>query len=601
MDAHVLLTKILIIMLTNNRFIHLILIVTTLFLAQCKDKNGGNTGAVNFSGAEKVIFHSLSDPDNLNPYNSQDEQRVYMANQVHIALLELDFKTYELVPVLATALPVFSEYKDGLSLMSMEIRPEAVWDNGTPITAKDVEFSFMTIKAPKTDNMNDKPNYEFVKGVIIDSANPKKFDLIIEPYMSAESALSGFPIIPRYIYDAKDLLKNYSLADMWANEDQLKEDPILDEFAQFFNSDDFNRKIMVGGGPYTFDRWETNQRQVFKLKKDWWGHALRAENHWFEAFPEEIYYETITDLTTAVVALKGEKIDIMRGINPKDFVQDLSQNERFLQRFNTFTPPLFSYDYIGLNLRNPKFADVKTRLALAYLMDVPQLVNSFCFGLGEPVASIIHPSFKEKINPDIQPIPYDVEKAKQLLAEAGWGDANGDGTLDRMHNGKLMDFEFVISFNNGNDRRKTSCLIFQEGCRKVGINVSIEALEWSNILEANKKHNFEAYVAGWISSPLESDPKQIWHTESYNDGSNYVGFGNAQSDALIEKIRRELDPNLRNEYFKELQAMIRAEMPYIFLLSQKERVAIHKKYENAEASGMRPGVFMNSLRPVATR
>jgi peptide/nickel transport system substrate-binding protein len=83
-----------------------------------------------------------------------------------------------------------------------------------------------------------------------------------------------------------------------------------------------------------------------------------------------------------VVALKGESIDIMRGINPKDFVQDLTKNERFLERFNTFTPPQFSYDYIGLNLRNPKFADIKTRMALAHLMDVPQLVNSFCFGLG---------------------------------------------------------------------------------------------------------------------------------------------------------------------------------------------------------------------------
>jgi peptide/nickel transport system substrate-binding protein len=236
-------------------------------------------------------------------------------------------------------------------------------------------------------------------------------------------------------------------------------------------------------------------------------------------------------------------------------------------------------------------------MALAHLMDVPQLVNSFCFGLGEPVASIIHPSFTSKLNPDVQPIPFDIEKAKQLLAEAGWGDSNGDGTLDKMHDGKLLNFDFTLNYNNGNDRRKTACLIFQEACRKVGINVNVQVLEWSNILEATKKHQFEAYVAGWISNPIESDPKQIWHTESYNDGSNYVGFGNEASDALIEKLRRELDAEKRDEYFKELQAMIRAEMPYIFLLAQKERIAIHKKFDGAEASGMRPGVFLNSLKP----
>jgi peptide/nickel transport system substrate-binding protein len=160
-------------MLKHTSSIPLMLLAAALFLVQCK--NDSKNDAVNLSGAERVIFHSLSDPDGLNPYNSQDEQRVYMANHVHVSLLELDFKTYQLVPVLATALPVFSEYKDGLSLMSLEIRPEAVWDNGTPITARDVEFSFMVLKAPKTDNMNDKPNYEFIKGVIIDAENPKKF------------------------------------------------------------------------------------------------------------------------------------------------------------------------------------------------------------------------------------------------------------------------------------------------------------------------------------------------------------------------------------------------------------------------------------------
>ena len=587
-------------MFKYNQIFKLILICSAFFLVQCKSNTNGGNEEVNFSGADRVKFHSLSDPQSLNPFNAQGEQRTYMAYQVHGSLLELDFKTYKLVPVLAKELPTFSDYKDGLSLMSYEIRPEAVWDNGTPVTAKDVEFSLMVLATPKTDNMNLKPFFEFIKGVIIDPENPKKFDLIIEPYMSAESSMSGFSILPRYIYDENNLLADYTLADMVANKETLKDDPVLDEYAEYFNSEKFKRKVMVGCGPYKFDRWETNQRQVFTLKEDWWGHQLKAENHWFEAYPKEIIYETITDLTTAVVALKGESIDVMRGINPKDFVEDLRENDRFLKRFNTFTPPLFSYDYIGLNLRNPKFEDVRTRRALAHLMNVDQLVNSFCFGLGEPVASIIHPSFKEKLNPDVQPIPYDVEKAKQLLAEAGWGDANGDGTLDRPYEGDLLDFEFVINYNNGNDRRKTACLIFQEACRKVGINVTVEVLEWSNILEATKKHEFEAYVAGWISSPLDSDPKQIWHTESYNDGSNYVGFGDEESDALIEKLRKEIDTEKRNEYFKELQAMIREDMPYIFLLAQKGRVAIHKKYEGAEASGVRPGVFKNNLKPAAT-
>ena len=583
-------------MLRNNKLSTLILLLATLLFVRC----GSEGTSTNSGDATKVKMFSLSDPQSLNPYNAQGEQSTYMAYQVHQCLVNTDFETYETVPVLAIERPVFTDAGNGLSLMSMEIRPEAVWDNGTPVVAEDVEFTLKVLRTPKTDNEQSKPLFEFIKAVNIDPENPKKFSFLIEPYMVAEGVLSDLPILPRYVYDPEDLLGDYTIAQMVANKDELRNDPVLDKYAEQFNSEKFKREVMIGCGPYKFNRWETNQRQVFTLKEDWWGHQLKDVNQWFQAVPKELIYETITDPTTAVVALKGGSIDVMRSINPKDFVEDLRENDKFLEKFATFTPPQFSYDYIGLNLRNPKFENVKTRLALAYLMDVNQLVESFCFGLGVPVATFTHPLFPEKINPDVKPIPFDLEKAKELLKEAGWGDADGDGILDREYDGEQLDFKFVINYNNGNDRRKTACLILQEACRKVGIEVNIQVLEWSNILEATKKHEFEAYVAGWISSPNESDPTQIWHTQSYNGGSNYVGFGNAESDALIEEIRKTLDEDKRRELFMDLQALIRADMPYIFLLSQKERIAISKKYENPTASGIRPGYWMNGFKPAAT-
>lgn len=97
------------------------------------------------------------------------------------------------------------------------------------------------------------------------------------------------------------------------------------------------------------------------------------------------------------------------------------------------------------------------------------------------------------------------------------------------------------------------------------------------------------YIAGWISSPFESDPYQIWHTSSYNGGSNDVGFGNAASDALIEKLRTTMNKEERNQYYKDLQMMISKEVPCVFLFSQKERIAVNKRWTNVTASGLRPG------------
>jgi peptide/nickel transport system substrate-binding protein len=566
-------------------------------LSGCKD---GECPAITSTDATRVKHHTLSDPQSLNPYNAQDETSTYIAQQVHQALYSTDFKTYKLIPVLAADMPVYTERPDGLIDMAIEVRPEAVWDDGTPITGHDIDFSLKVIKTPKVDNLRTKPYFEYIKAVEVDAENPKKFKFVIEPYMIAEVSLTELYVLPKSVYDPKGLLDKFTVKQLEADKEIMKNDAALDEYAIFFNGDQFKRETMAGCGPYVFDRWETNQRVVFKLKKDWWGHSLKEVNQYYEAYPNEIIYEVIKDLTTAVVALKGEQIDAMRGINPKDFVEDLQANQCFQDRYSTSNPPLFSYDYIGLNLRDPKFTNLKTRIALANLMNVDQLIQSFCFGLGEPVASIVHPSLTDKLNENLKPIPYDMDKAKALLAEAGWGDSNSDGFLDREIDGQRVDFEFTIITNNGNDRRKTGCLIFQEGCRKAGIKLNIEVLEWSVLLEKTKNHDFEAYIGGWIASPLESDPKQIWHTESYNGGSNYVGFGDEKSDALIESLRRELDQDKRNQLYKDLQQAIRDEMPYIFLLSQKERIAIHRKFSNAESSGIRPGYWMNGFMPAAS-
>ena len=340
------------------------------------------------------------------------------------------------------------------------------------------------------------------------------------------------------------------------------------------------------------------------LKEDWWGHGLAQVSHWFEAFPKELVFESINDLATATVALKGEKLDAMNGIQPKDFVTDLKKSESFTSKFATFTPPLFSYDYMAINMRLPKFSDVKVRQALSHIMNVPQLIESFCYGLGVQVASFTHPDIKSRLNPNVKPYEFNLDKAKALLAEAGWKDTDGNGVLDKEIDGEKEEFTVKLNFNSGNSRRERACLIFQEAARKAGIKVEVIPLEWAVLLERNKVHDFEMFVAGWISSPLESDPKQIWHSDSANDGgSNYTGFGTPESDKLIEDIRVTMDEKERAEMYKKLHQIIHDEAPYIFLLAQKERIAAAKKYNNILVSGNRPGYWASAFKitkPVPT-
>jgi peptide/nickel transport system substrate-binding protein len=573
---------------------------TTISIVSC----GGNKG--NEEKGEKlnnwdnpnVINHELSDPQMLNPVNSTDASATYIQSNIFQTLLGIDFKTLELVPVLATSRPEIIENNEGGLNFVYEIRPEAKWDDGTPITAKDVEFTLKVIKAPGVDNYSAKPYYEFIQDIIIDEQNPKKFTLVTNSVYVLGEVMSGdYTVLPKKVYDPEGILDNYTLKQISENFESLKEDENLKKFADNFNSEKYQREpqYIIGSGPYKLKEWQTGQKIVLERKKDWWGDALVNENVYFEAFPPELIYQTINDQSTALVALKGGNVDVMRGIKPKDF-KDLPNSPKFQANFNAHTPSQMAYAYIGLNMRNPKFADINTRKAFAHLVDLDKIINNVVYGYATPAIGPEHPSKKKFYNDKIKPYEFNPAKAKELLEKAGWKDSNGNGTIDKVIDGQLTEFEVTYIYNNGNDTRKNIGLLLQEEARKVGVKVNVNSLDWSIFLEKTKNHDFDLYAGGWVSSPIPSDPKQIWHTSSYNGGSNYVGFGNDETDALIDSIRVTIDDDKRAVMLKRFQEILHEQVPYIFLYYPQERIAIHKRFTNAETSPMRPGYHVASFK-----
>ncbi len=178
-----------------------------------------------------------------------------------------------------------------------------------------------------------------------------------------------------------------------------------------------------------------------------------------------------------------------------------------------------------------------------------------------------------------------------MLTDAGWKDTDADGVLDKVVNGQKVQMNLEFTYNSGNDERKSTALLLQEDARKVGININVVAQDWSVYLENLKNHKFDVFFGAWVQSPVPNDHKQIFHSESYNDGSNYTGFGSAASDALVDSIRIELDESKRAAMNKRFQVMLHDESPYIFMYAPTERIAIHKRFTNADPSMMRPGYW----------
>ncbi len=592
-------------MFRNNSWMLALVAICALALWSCggsesSTSGGSDSGNAEFSTRNSVVLHALSDPKQLNPVNSSDNTATVIQYHVFQYLVHINYDTYEMEPVLAAKVPEVKE-EGGKLIIDWEIREGAKWDNGEQITGKDVAFSLKTIKAPKTDCAHLKPYLELVQEVIIDKDNPRKFTTVCDVYFLATAAFMDLPILPAYVYDPDGLLEEFTVKQLTEDADKLANNNILNEFAEQFNSPKYQRETIVGSGPYAFDRWDVKQRVVLKKKKDWWGEKYADANHHFTNSPDELVYETINDWSSAVVSLKNEELDCMQSIRAKDFV-DLKGSESFKEKFNPHTPPIFAYTYFGLNTRHKILKDKKVRKALAHTMDVDQFISTTAYGLGERVASIIHPIKEKLYNKDLKLYDHNLETAKALLAEAGWKDTDGDKILDKMIDGKKTDFSFEINFNTGNTARETACLIFQEKARNIGIDIKVVGKDWSVFLEDVKNKDFDAMILSWISSPLESDPSQIWHTNSIADGSNYVGFGSPKSDKIIDKLRKEMDFDKRAVLYKELQAEIHEEVPYIFLSASKNRIAIHKRFPEAKASGMRPGYWAANFvvsRPVA--
>lgn len=536
----------------------------------------------------------------LNPCNSIDATTAYITSYMYQKLVDGNFKNPpELVPVLAEARPKIEKTPEGKMHITFKIRKEAKWDNGTPITAKDIEFSIKTILNPLVNNPHMKPYFTFITDFIFYPEDPLKFTAVSnESYFLAEAMFTDMCILPEYVYDPKGLMRKFTVKLISERTDSLKSDAAIKEFADDFNSEKRMRDpgFISGSGAYKFSDWKTNERVILAKKENWWGDALKEENCLFEAYPDRLIFQTIKDQTTALVSLKAGNLDVMQGIKSKDFA-DLPKSEKFTKNFNSYTPMEYSYVFIGVNIKSPVLADKATRRALAHIINVDEIIKIVKYGESKRVIGPIHPSKKKSYNSNIQPYTYDLDKAKKLLEKAGWKNTNGDETLDKIINGKRTECVLDFIVNSGSDERKSIALMFQEQAKKIGIMINILMLDWAVFRGKCINHEFDLTIGKWTSGPGPDDLKQTFHSESATEGgSNFSNFSNAEADALMDSIQVEIDENNRNRMYMRVQEVLHEEVPMIFLYAPTDHIAINKKFENAYPTVIRPGYWLPGFK-----
>jgi peptide/nickel transport system substrate-binding protein len=336
---------------------------------------------------------------------------------------------------------------------------------------------------------------------------------------------------------------------------------------QDINTASFNRHP-IGTGPFKFKEWLSDQKITVVANKDY----FRGPPHL-----DQITMRIIPESSLREMEFMVESIDY--------YGVEAHQYGRFIvdADFRVYMTPANGYTYIGWNMKVPLFQDKRVRRALTYAINRREIVDYLLYGLGR-IATGPYPHHMWYYNHDVKPLEYDPEKAKELLKEAGWEDADGDGFLDK--DGKR--FRFTLITNNGNTLRKNATELVQRQLKEIGIEVEIALYEWS-VFISNKinPRDYEACVLGWSLS-LDPDIYELWHSSQAEKGFNFVFYSNPEVDRLIEAGRSEYDREKRKEIYHKIHSLIAEDQPYTFLFVPESTPALHKgafKIRTADASG----------------
>lgn len=528
-------------------------------------------GAVN---GDWIIKQEMSDAEKLNPTVTNDATAQGIYIYIYESLLSVDRITYDLKPLIAKSLPEVTD--DHLSYI-FDLKENVKFSDGTPLTGEDVIFTMKTIKNPFTDAQATRNYFADLKSVELVNGNKFKVRFnMSKPYFRAVFSIGDMSITPKHILDKDGMNDKFTWEDLESAQKTFdaKKFPEMQKYADFLNSEEVSRekKYVIGSGPYMLDKWITGQSITLSRNDDYWNRS-QVPN-----FPNKLVFKTIKDQNAAVVAAKNKETDYMEVIQPIDFVENVKDPEKFNLKKALVTEP--TYNYIAWNNQHPIFSDKKVRWAMAYAIDRRSIIDKIVYGMGTPIQS--HIFIKSRFhNSDLPEIPYDMNKAKQLLTEAGWKDTDGDGILDKVINGKKTDFRFTFT-NNTNPKRKKVILILIEQLKQLGIEASIQEYEWSVFLDKVKKHQFDANFSGWQLTVTPDDPYQIWHSsQATGEGSNHFSYINPESDKLLEENRMEFDDNKRMEILKKWQKIIYDDQPVTFLWSEPSRYLYSDRYRNA--------------------
>lgn len=462
------------------------------------------TPASKFGGELKIGV--LADVGNFNPLVSNSINDSWILNLMYPTLITMS-EQGEKVPYFATD---WYYEDDGLKAV-FKLRDDVRWDDGTPFTSADVKF---TAEIVKRDVIG------LAGTMLTDVASietPDDHTVVFHmqrPYGPFLTTLGYWmKIVPKHQWES------------------------VEKPAEFPNATD-----QIGAGPFKLVKYEKGQYYELHRVEHY---PLAPEG---KAYLDKIFFRVYPDMNTAILALKKGDIDAIANPIPAASVRDLQGTPGI----TISQTPSLGYAHMTYNVRNPHLAKAEVRRALIHATNKEAIRQVVLLGNAIAIPTVVSPVLSEWYDDTITDYAFDIDRARELLAQAGYSDANGDGFFDGL--------EFDLIYDQGHATISKWVTMVADDAAKAGIRINLQGMERNTYLAKAREREFDIYAGSW---GIMDEPADYFALLFNPDG--YINYGNVDDpelSAMIDRARFTMDQNQVKEAVRDVQRYV-ADKAYV--------------------------------------
>ncbi|MCE7792652.1 glutathione ABC transporter substrate-binding protein [Salipaludibacillus sp. CUR1] len=487
-----------------------------------ENTDGNNEGgeAEELAEGNDLIIATLSDAEAMDPHGSNDVPSSNVQTNIYESLLAQN-EEGEMEPLLATEWEAVEE-----DLWELSLRDDVTFHDGSEFNAEVVKANFDRVLDPDVASPRAFL-YEMIEEVIV-----------VDDYTVQFQTEYPFAPLPSHLaHTGGGIMSMESIEEDYAN---------MEDGGQ---PGDHINENPVGTGFFKFESWSPGDEVVLTKNEDYWGEEAQVDSVTFRVVPEDL---------TRVGELETGAAHITFPVSPSD--KDRINNT---DGINVYEQESLSLSYIGFNMEKEPFDDPKVRQAISMAINKDDLIEGVMEGTATPAVGPIG----EQVfgfTDDVEGLPYDPERAQELLAEAGYEDG----------------FSTTIWTNDSRERMDVAELV-QAQLSVIGVDVEIEVLEWGAYLDNTAEGEHDMFILGWVTVTADADYGMyaLFHSNNQGSAGNRSFMANDELDDLLDQARQEADPDTREELYKQAMEILVEEAPMLYLYHTTYLVGLRDEVE----------------------